>query len=41
MDKIYRYNPDAFCKPNEGRYFQLMSAKDLFIQNITVVEFSS
>ena len=27
-----------FCKPNEGRYLQLMSAKDLYIQNITVSE---
>ena len=38
MDRIYRYNPNAFYKPNEGRYLQLISAKDLYIQNITVVE---
>ena len=36
MDKIYRYNPNASYKPNEGRYLQIMSAKDLYIQNITV-----
>ena len=24
--------------PNEGRYLQLVSAKDLYIQNVTVVE---
>ena len=38
MDRIYRYNPNAFHKPNEGRYLQLISAKDLYIQNITVLE---
>ena len=41
MDRIYGYNPDVFHKPNEGRYLQLMSAKDLYIhniQNITVSE---
>ena len=38
MDRIYRYNPNVLYKPNEGRYFQLMSAKDLYIQNITVSE---
>ena len=38
MDRIYRYNPNVFYKPNEGRYLQLMSAKDLYIQNITVSE---
>ena len=38
MDRIYRYNPNVFYKPNEGRYLQLMSARDLYIQNITVTE---
>ena len=38
MDRIYKYNPDASHKPNGGRYLQLMSAKDLYIQNITVAE---
>ena len=38
MDRIYRYNPKVSYKPNEGRYLQLMSAKDLYIQNITVSE---
>ena len=38
MDRIYRYNPNVFYKTNEGRYFQLISAKDLYIQNITVSE---
>ena len=38
MDRIYRYNPKTFYKPNEGRYFQLINAKDLYIQNITVSE---
>ena len=38
MDRIYRYSPNVFYKPNEGRYLQLMSAKDLYVQNITVSE---
>ena len=38
MDRIYRYNPNVFHKPNESRYLLLMSAKDLYIQNITVSE---
>ena len=38
MDRIYKYNPDASYKPNGGTYLQIMSAKDLHIQNITVVE---
>ena len=38
MDRIYRYNPDASYKPNGGRYLQIMSAKDLYIQNITMAE---
>ena len=38
MDRIYKYNSDASCKPNGGIYLQIMSAKDLYIQNITVTE---
>ena len=38
MDRIYKYNPDVSYKPNRGRYLQIMSAKDLYIQNITVAE---
>ena len=38
MDRIYKYNPDASYKPNGGTYLQLITAKDLFIQNITVAE---
>ena len=41
MDRIYRYNPNASYEPNEGRNLQLMSAKDLYIQNITVAEYDS
>ena len=38
MDRIYKYNPDVSYKPNGGTYLQLISAKDLYIQNITVAE---
>ena len=38
MDRIYKYNSDVSYKPNGGRYLQIMSAKDLYIQNITVAE---
>ena len=38
MDRIYRYNPNVSYKQNGGRYLQLISAKDLYIQNITVAE---
>ena len=38
MDRIYKYNPDAIYKPNGGTYLQLITAKDLYIQNITVAE---
>ena len=38
MDRIYKYNPDASYKPSQGRYLQLISAKDLYIQNVTVAE---
>ena len=36
MNRIYKYNPDTTYKPNQGRYLQLISAKDLYIQNIPV-----
>ena len=38
MDRIYKYNSDVSYKPNGGRYLQIMSVKDLYIQNITVAE---
>ena len=38
MDKIYRYNPETNYEPNGERYLQLITAKDLHIQNITVAE---
>ena len=41
MDRIYKYNPDASYKPNGGTYLQIMSAKDSYIQNITVAEHDS
>ena len=38
MDRIYKYNPETSYEPNGGRYLQLITAKDLYIQNITVAE---
>ena len=38
MDRIYKYSSDASYKPNGGRYLQLITAKDLYIQNVTVAE---
>ena len=38
MDRIYKYNSGASYKPNGGTYLQLITAKDLYIQNITVAE---
>ena len=38
MDRIYKYNSYASYKPNGGTYLQLITAKDLYIQNITVAE---
>ena len=38
MNRIYKYNSDASYKPNGGTYLQLITAKDLYIQNITVAE---
>ena len=41
MDRIYKYNLNATYKPNQGRYLQLITGKDLYIQNITVSEHDS
>ena len=41
MDRIYKYNSDASYKPNGGICLQLITAKDLYIQNITVAEHNS
>ena len=41
MNRNYKYNPDATYKPNGTRYLQLINAKDLYIQNITVSEHDS
>ena len=38
MNRIYRYNSNASYKPNGGTYLQIMSTKDLYIQNITLAE---
>ena len=38
MDRIYKYNPNISYNPNGGRYLQLITAKNLYIQNITVAE---
>ena len=38
MDRIYKYSSDASYKPNGGTYLQIISAKDLYIRNITVAE---
>ena len=38
MNRIYRYNSNASYKPNGGTYLQLITAKDLYIQNITVAK---
>ena len=38
MDRIYIYNPDTSYESNGGRYLQLITTKDLYIQNITVAE---
>ena len=38
MDRIYKYNSDASYKPNGGTYLQLITAKDLYIQNVTVAK---
>ena len=38
MDRIYKYNSSTSYEPNGGRYLQLITAEDLYIQNITVAE---
>ena len=38
MDRIYKYNPNVSYELNGGTYLQLITAKDLYIQNITVSE---
>ena len=38
MDRIYKYNSDASYKPDGGTYLQLITATDLYIQNVTVAE---
>ena len=38
MDRNYRYSPNISYNPNWGTYLQLITAKDLYIQNITVAE---
>ena len=38
MNRIYKYNLEASYKPNGGTYLQLITAKDLYIQNVTVAE---
>ena len=38
MDRIYKYNSSANYRPNGGRYLQLITTEDLYIQNITVAE---
>ena len=38
MDRIYKYNPNVSYEPNGGRYLQLITAEDLYIQNVTVAE---
>ena len=38
MDRIYKYNSSASYDPNGGTYLQLITAKDLYIQNVTVAE---
>ena len=38
MDRIYKYSSDASYKPNGGTHLQLITAKDLYIQNVTVAK---
>ena len=38
MDKIFKYNSSTSYEPNGGTYLQLITAKDLYIQNVTVAE---
>ena len=41
MDRIYKYNSDASYKQNGGIYLQLITAKDFYIQNLTVAGHNS
>ena len=41
MDRIYKYNTNVSYNPNGRRYLQLITAKDLYIQNITLAEHDS
>ena len=36
--EFFRYNPNSSYEPNEGRYTELVSARDLYLQNIIVSE---
>ena len=38
MDRIYKYNSSVSYESNSGTYLQLITAKDLYIQNVTVAE---
>ena len=38
MNRIYKYNPNVSYELNGGTFLQLITAKDLYIQNITVAE---
>ena len=38
MNRIYKYNPNVSYEPNGGTYLQLITAKDLYIQNVTAAE---
>ena len=33
---MFRYNPKATYQPNEGRYLQILTGKDLYQHNIVV-----
>ena len=41
MEGIYKFNPNASCKPNGGQNLQVLSAKDLYMQKIVVSEVPS
>ena len=41
MNRIYKYNPDATYKSKQGRYLEIISSKDLYIQNKAVSEHDS
>ena len=33
---MFRYNPNVTYQPNGGRYFQILSGKDLYKQTIVI-----